>query len=98
MKIDLDLSRHCIETEMKRQYNKSLSAYFKRKGSRNEPDKQFLEAQIELLQQGLESFDFNRLRAQYPELRGEIQAAVALAKTAEAAPEILINGKIIDGN
>lgn len=98
MRIDLDLSRHCIETEMKRQYNKSISAYFKRQGSRNEQDKQALEEQIELLQQGLESFDFNRLRARYPELRGEIQAEVTLAQTAEAAPEILINGKTIDGN
>jgi len=98
MKIDLDLSRHCIETEMKRQYNKNISAYFKRQGSLNEPDKQALEAQIELLQQGLESFDFNRLRAQYPELRGEIQAGVALAQTSEDAPEILINGKAINGN
>ena len=98
MRIDLDLSRHCIETEMKRQYNKSISAYFKNQGSRSEADKQTLEAQIELLQQGLESFDFNRLRAQHPELRGEIQAAVALAPTAEDTPEILINGKAINGN
>jgi hypothetical protein len=98
MKVDLDLSRHCIETEMKRQYNKNISAYFKRQGRLNEPDKQALEAQIELLQQGLESFDFNRLRAQHPELRGEIQAEVALAQTSEDAPEILINGKAINGN
>jgi len=95
MKIKLNLSRHCIETEMKRQYNKALSAYFK---SGPEGDKQALEARIELLQQGLENFDFNRLRAHYPELRGDVEAKVVLAPTEENKPEILINGEAIHAN
>ena len=93
MNIKLDLSRHCVETEMKRQYNKTISAYFKKKA---EEDKQALETQIEMLQQGLETFDFNRLRAQYPELRGEEDADVQLSETADHKPEIRINGKAIN--
>ena len=93
MKIKLDLSRHCIETEMKRQYNKSISAYFKQGAN---ADKKSLETQIDLLQKGLEAFDFNRLRAQYAELRGDREADVALVANAAAAPEILINGKAIN--
>ncbi|MBS3758549.1 MAG: hypothetical protein KGY61_07785 [Desulfobacterales bacterium] len=93
MNIKLDLSRHCVETEMKRQYNKTISAYFKKKP---DEDKQALEAQIDLLQQGLETFDFNRLRGEYPELRGEEVAEVELSATEDDKPQILINGKAID--
>jgi len=93
MNIKLDLSRHCVETEMKRQYNKTISAYFKKKAGE---DKQALETQIDLLQQGLETFDFNRLRAEYPELRGEVAAEVELSATADQKPQILINEKAIN--
>lgn len=90
MEIKLKLDRHCIETEMKRQYNKTLSAYFK---SGPEADKQALETRIDLLQQGLENFDFNHLRANYPQLRGEVEAEVTLAPTAKNKPELRINGE-----
>ncbi|MDZ7830917.1 MAG: hypothetical protein U5L07_04115 [Desulfobacterales bacterium] len=95
MNIKLNLSRHCIETEMKRQYNKTISDYFKKKAG---DDKQALETRIDLLQQGLETFDFNRLRTQYAELRGEAPAAVELTATAGQKPQLLINGKAIDAN
>ena len=95
MNIKLNLSRHCIETEMKRQYNKTISDYFKKKAG---DDKQALETRIDLLQQGLETFDFNRLRTQYPELRGEAPAAVELTATAGQKPQLLINGKAINAN
>jgi len=93
MNIKLNLSRHCVETEMKRQYNKSISAYFKNKAG---DDKQTLETRIDLLQKGLETFDFNRLRAQYAELRGEAEADVQLSADADHKPQILINGEAID--
>ncbi|MFO7839314.1 MAG: hypothetical protein R6X08_07435 [Desulfosalsimonadaceae bacterium] len=94
MKMKLDLSRHCIETEMKRQYNKALSQYFKAK---TDADRQPLEARIDMLQKGLENFDFNRLRAGYPELRGDIEAEISLASQEEEKPPlILINGEKID--
>lgn len=93
MSIKLNLSRHCVETEMKRQYNKTISDYFKKKAG---DDKQALETRIDLLQQGLETFDFNRLRARYPELRGEVAAQVELSGTADQTPQLLINGRVID--
>jgi hypothetical protein len=93
MKIVLDTSRHCIETEMKRQSNKVISAYFK-KGKTEDPSA--LESRIELLQKGLERFDFNKLRARYPELRSETQGEVVLIEAGEAgAPDLLINGEAI---
>ncbi len=42
--IKLDLSRHCIETEIKKQYNKKISQYFK-----TDSNKKALEAEIEIL-------------------------------------------------
>lgn len=93
MNIKLNLSRHCVETEMKRQYNKAISEYFKKKPDN---DKQALETEIDLLQQGLETFDFNRLRGEYPELRGEVEADVELSATEDQKPKILINEKAID--
>ena len=95
MNIKLDLSRHCIETEMKRQYNKTISDYFKKKAG---GDKQALETRIDLLQQGLETFDFNRLRTQYPELRGDAPADIELSENAEQKPQLLVNGKAIDAD
>jgi len=95
MNIELNLSRHCVETEMKRQYNKSISDYFKKKAG---DDRQALETRIDLLQQGLETFDFNRLRSRYPELRGEVAARVELSETAEQKPQLLINGEAIDAD
>ena len=65
MKIILDLSKHCIETEIKRFYNRSVSKYFKPNA-----DKAGLEREIEILREVLETFDFKRLRNTYPQLAG----------------------------
>ncbi|HMA66218.1 MAG TPA: hypothetical protein VKO20_00230 [Desulfosalsimonadaceae bacterium] len=89
----LDLRRHCIETEMKRQYNKALSQYFK---AATDAERQPLETRIEMLQKGLENFDFNHLRAGYPELRGDMEAEITLAAQQDNPPLILINGERID--
>ncbi len=61
----LDLSRHCIETEIRRLYNRSVSLYFKLK--KEDPQ---LEAEIELLKTALERLDFPRLRSGHGELAG----------------------------
>ena len=52
MKIQLDLSKHCIETEIKRLCNRALSDYFK-----EVKDKGLIEKIIELTQQALKTFD-----------------------------------------
>ncbi|MBW2250191.1 MAG: hypothetical protein JRF60_06080, partial [Deltaproteobacteria bacterium] len=54
MKIKLNLSRHCIETETKRLYNQSVLKYFKA------DDKDRIEKQIETLQNALQTLDFGK--------------------------------------
>lgn len=66
MELRLDLSNHCIETEIKRRYNLEISAYFKA----GLEEQQRLELIIDMLRLALESFDFARLRARHPELAG----------------------------
>ncbi|MFC1816048.1 hypothetical protein ACFL0M_08905 [Thermodesulfobacteriota bacterium] len=74
MKIQLDLSKHCIETEIKRHYNRALSDYFKAG-----KDKGLIEKIIELTQQALKTFDFARLRTKYPPLSGNTNQNIVLS-------------------
>lgn len=66
MKILLDLSKHCIETEAKRIYEKSLTQYFKVPDSKRPG----LEEKIEGLRNFLEYSDFSHLRSSHPSLAG----------------------------
>jgi len=75
MDIRLDLSRHCIETEIKKQYNKAVSAYFKA-GMDEKPD---LESTIEVVRRALETLNFSHLRTQYPPLAGGTDRNVILS-------------------
>ena len=63
--MNLDLSRHCIETEIRRLYNRSVSRYIKLK--KEDPQ---LEADVELLKAALEGLDFPGLRSGHGELAG----------------------------
>ena len=63
--MQLDLSQHCIHTEIKRLYNRCVSRYFKLK-----TDEPRLAADIEMLKAALEGLDFSRLRSEYVELAG----------------------------
>jgi len=66
MKILLDLSKHCIETESKRIYEESLTEYFKAPDSKR-PE---LEEIIEGLRSFLEYSDFKHLRSSHSVLAG----------------------------
>lgn len=66
MEVQLDLSTHCIETEIKRRYNLEISAYFKA----GLEEQQRLEPIIDMLRLALETFDFAKLRTRYPALAG----------------------------
>jgi len=66
MKILLNLSKHCIETEAKRLYEESLKQYFKAPDSRRAE----LEEVIEGLRNFLEYTDFNHLRCSHRALAG----------------------------
>jgi DnaJ-class molecular chaperone len=75
MDIRLDLSRHCIETEIKKQYNKAVSAYFKA----GMDEKRDLESTIEVVRRALEILNFSHLRTQYPPLAGGTDRNVILS-------------------
>lgn len=79
MKIPLDLSRHCIETEIKKQYNTAISAYFKGGGK----EKRHLEPVVEVTGRALETLNFSHLRSQYPPLAGGTDRNVSLSSVNE---------------
>ncbi len=89
MKIKLNLSRHCIETETQRLYNQSVLKYFKA------DDKDRIEKQIKILQHALQTLDFGKLRSIYPELAGHCDDHVELYLNNQNQIIILINGKEI---
>ena len=75
MDIRLDLSRHCIETEIKKQYSTAISTYFKA----GVAEKRRLEPTIEVIRRALETLDFSHLRTRYPPLAGGTDRNVILA-------------------
>ena len=83
--IQLDLRRHCIETEIKKLFNLALGAYFK-PGA----DKPGLEARIGLLTLALEGFDFEALRGRYPDLCGGGSQPVVLFEDPEGVPRLRV--------
>ena len=89
--IELDLSHHCIETAIKRAYNRMLSEYFSVKGGNVE-----LEDQLALLQQALTTFDFSSLRAAHKELAGKNDSRITLKSDHPHPPTIIINDRLID--
>lgn len=81
MNIELDLTCHCIETELKRCSNAAISRYFKAKAGKID-----LEKELELLEQALLTFDFQRLRSRWPVLSGGSGARVVLARDDTGQP------------
>jgi hypothetical protein len=81
--IQLDLRRHCVETEIKKLYNLALGAYFKLGA-----DKPGLEGRIGLLTLALEGFDFPALRGRYPDLCGGGWQPVVLFEDPDGVPRL----------
>lgn len=75
IRLDLDLSRHCIETEIKRLHNRAISDFFR---ASKPSDKEAVERVVALTQLALASFDFPALRSMYPSLAGRTRARVVL--------------------
>ncbi len=83
MEIKLDLSRHCIETEIKKMHDRAIYLYFKcdkEHGFKTEQEKQTLENRIELLEQALKIFDFGFLRKNFVTLAGNNNDDVVLSR------------------
>ncbi len=76
MKIVLDLKKHCIQTEIKKQYERCIRDYFSKHHAPE--DESVLDIKIEALKFFLEHADFPRLRGQYPELNGSHEITVLL--------------------
>lgn len=93
MNIKLSLKNHCIETEIKKQYNRSVSQYF---SSRETGEKKNLETRIALLHHALETLDFGYLRNRYADLHGQSMADVELGADPSDNLHLAINGKAID--
>lgn len=85
--IRLDLSRHCIQTEIKRQYERSLAACLRSGG-----DADALAATVETLRSALETLDFPKLRAAHPALAGGRSDRVELVSDAGGRLTLLIDG------
>ncbi|OQY04146.1 MAG: hypothetical protein B6I22_10005 [Desulfobacteraceae bacterium 4572_123] len=90
MLFKLDIRHHCIETAVKKLYNKSISQYFKTGG-----DKEKLEKKIDILKNLLEKCDFTYLRRTHSELAGHCRANVAISTDAENRITIVLNGQHI---
>jgi hypothetical protein len=90
MKIRLDLSKHCIETAIRKQYHKTISRYFKTPEQGQE-----LLAELEVLVNAMESFNFPLLRRTYPELEGHGSHEIILESDGRNPPVIRLNGERI---
>lgn len=81
MKLQLDLTNHCIQTEVKRRHEAAISRYFKSGGS-----KESIEAELVLLEKALAAFDFSLLRGRWPELSGGADRPVFLVDDNSGRP------------
>jgi hypothetical protein len=88
--IPLDLSRHCIQTEARRQYNRLLSTCLKSADGDDRAEKK-----LELLRKALETFDFPRLRADYRELAGGQAHEVVLMGDGTGPLSLIIDGRTV---
>jgi hypothetical protein len=91
MKIRLDLSKHCIETAIRKQYHQKISRYF-----RTPVDRTHLQSEIEVLINALENFDFMLLRRTYPELEGHCSHEVVLETDDLGQPVIRSGVRILN--
>jgi hypothetical protein len=88
--IKLDLSKHCIETETRRCYNRAVAGYFKAAA-----DRKRLEAEIDLLQRALQGLDFAALRGAHPALAGNSTAEVLLGENDCGELTVLVDGETV---
>lgn len=89
-RIQLNLSKYCVETEIRRQYHLAVAKYF-----RSAADKSDLEKKIELLKRSLEHFDFSALRNRYPELSGGYHTDVYLENDQQNKIRIRVGNSIV---
>jgi hypothetical protein len=90
IQIPLDLSRHCLYSEIRRLYNRMLSSCLK-----SAEQEALTGKKLELLKQALETWDFPTLRADHGALAGGRNNTVALVTDEDGRPAIMIDGQFI---
>ncbi|MFP4031472.1 MAG: hypothetical protein ACLFTV_07920 [Desulfococcaceae bacterium] len=73
MRITLDLTRHCVETEIRRQHERTVA-----EALRPTAEPSAAETRLVWLRSALEGLDFPRLRSDHAALNAESRAEVAL--------------------
>jgi len=76
LKIDLKITKHCIQTEAKKKYEALISKYFKK--NTPEAEKEDCLKKIDALKFFLSNADINNLRSKYPELSGQTEIKACL--------------------
>jgi hypothetical protein len=90
IKIPLDLSRHCIQTEISRLYSRMLALCLKSAEPGGDTEKK-----LELLKQALEKWDFPALRSNHIALAGGQDNTVALVEDDAGRAAIVVNDRFI---
>ena len=89
--IQLNLSKHCIETELKRLYNQAFNRLIRAV----EPDPG-IEKRFQNMVTALEKLDFQKLRGKHPELSGcRENTTIELIVSGENDISIRIGGETI---
>ncbi|MBF0226274.1 MAG: hypothetical protein HQK76_12535 [Desulfobacterales bacterium] len=98
MQINLSLKQHCIQTSIKKVYEKLLTGYFKKFNVKELIiDIDSIETRIEALKFFLENADFGYLRSNYPELNGnKIVDAVLYVPDNKRDMKILLKDLVIE--
>jgi hypothetical protein len=91
IRIPLDLSSHCIQTETRRQYNRQLSICLKSPERDNDAEKKLV-----LLKTALETWDFSKLRAEHTALCGGRPHAVSLVGDDSGRCLLVLDGLTLD--
>ncbi len=86
--LDLDLSRHCVLTEIKRRYEQALAEALQ---SRGEPSES--EGVLEFLKAVLEQVDLVRLRGAIPELSGGGASEIRLEPVGAGGMRLMLDGR-----
>lgn len=87
-RLELDLTRHCIQTAIRKRCDRAIRTYFKQPDERPQ-----LEESIQGLLQALETLDFPALRARYPVLTGNTTRRVALSVAPPGRLAILVDDR-----
>ena len=86
--VRLDLSRHCVETAVRRAYNRAISEYFKPGGATAER-----EGRIDLLESALSGLDLGGLRGRDPALAGGFDGEVVLGRDPAGRLTLRVDGR-----